>query len=690
MPTATYRLQIQPAFTFDDAAEQADYLAALGVSHAYLSPLLQPAPGSTHGYDVVDHSRLNEEAGGREAFDRMVRRLHEHSVRAVADVVPNHMTVPSPAYLNRQWWSLLREGRGSEFAHWFDVDWEAGDGRVLMPVLGSSLEEVLGAGELSVDDRGGESGNEWVVRYYDHQFPVRPGTETLPLAELLAAQAYRLAHWREGGDQLNYRRFFDVTTLAAVRVEDPEVFDATHALLLELVKAGELDGLRIDHPDGLADPRGYLDRLADATGDSWVVAEKILEGHEELPNDWRCAGTTGYDTLLRVGGVFVDSSSDGALTDLNREITGDHRELAEIIDDSKRLVVEKIQAAEVNRLLRLIARLAPDLPGASARRALEALLVAMDRYRAYIVPGERAPSQQVAVVDEACDRAESALADSDHAALSRIRELVLGIGPDPADEEASRELIVRFQQTCGPVMAKAIEDTAFYRYVRLTSLNEVGGNPGHLGTGTGELHDFAERQLASWPTAMTTLSTHDTKRSEDVRATIGVISELPHEWGLWLDDARRLARAAPPRAPRRGNGVPPVADGGRRLADRPRTAPGLRHQGDPRGQGAHDLDRPRRGLRGRRRPVRRRPDRRAADREAHRRLARADQALRACGHPRPEAAPPGDPGCARRLPGHRGGRPVPGRPRQPPARRLPGSPSPACGARRGHAAGRPR
>ncbi|MDF2146209.1 malto-oligosyltrehalose synthase [Knoellia sp. p5-6-4] len=542
VPSATYRLQIQPTFTFEDASAQADYLAALGVSHAYLSPVLQPAPGSTHGYDVVDHSRLNEEAGGREAYDRMVARLREHGVRAVADVVPNHMTVPSPAYLNHQWWSLLREGRDSEFAHWFDIDWEAGDGRVLMPVLGAALEEVLADGELAVEHSGGQNGDETVVRYHDHQFPVRPGTESLDLPDLLAAQAYRLAYWREGGDELNYRRFFDVTTLAAVRVEDPEVFDATHALLLELVRKGELDGLRIDHPDGLADPRGYLDRLAEATGDSWVVAEKILEGHEELPDDWRCAGTTGYDTLLRVGGVFVDPSSEGDLTALARELTGDHRALEEIIDEAKRLVVERIQTAEVNRLLRLVARVDPDLDPAASRRALEALLVAMDRYRAYIRPGERARSEQVAVVEEACDRAETTLADSDHRTLSRIRQLVLGTGAEPADRAAADDLVVRFQQTCGPVMAKAIEDTAFYRYVRLVSLNEVGGNPAHLGTGVGELHDFAERQLASWPTAMTTLSTHDTKRSEDVRARIGVISERPHEWGRWLDEARRLAK----------------------------------------------------------------------------------------------------------------------------------------------------
>lgn len=540
VPTATYRLQIQPAFTFDDAAEQADYLAALGISHAYLSPILQPAPGSVHGYDVIDHSRLNDEAGGRAAFDRLIDRLHQHGVRAVADVVPNHMTVPSPAYLNRQWWSLLRDGQESDVAHWFDVDWEAGGGRVLMPVLGSTLEQVLADGELSVDASGGEGGDEWALRYYDHQFPVRPGTEKLGLAELVDAQCYSLAHWRQGGDELNYRRFFDVTTLAAVRVEDPEVFDTTHALLVDLVRSGALDGLRIDHPDGLADPRGYLARLADATGDAWVVAEKILEGHEQLPEDWRCAGTTGYDTLLRVGGVFVDPSCRQPLTTLAQQLTGDRRDLDELVEESKRLVVEHVQAAEVNRLLRLLGRLLDD-EEAALRRALSALLVGMDRYRAYIVPGEPAAPEQVEVVEQACQRARASLAAADHATLGRIRDLVVGAGPQPRDPDAAGELMVRFQQTCGPVMAKAIEDTAFYRYVRLTGLNEVGGDPAHIGVSTAELHDFAEGLLAAWPTTMTTLSTHDTKRSEDVRARLAVLSESPHEWGLWLDQARELA-----------------------------------------------------------------------------------------------------------------------------------------------------
>ena len=549
VPTATYRLQIQPRFTYADAAAQADYLAALGVSHAYLSPVLQPAPGSVHGYDVVDHSRLNEEAGGREAFDAMVAALHAAGVRVVVDVVPNHMTTPTPAWLNQQWWSLLREGQDSPFARWFDVDWAAEDGRVLVPVLGASLEEALAADELSLDRKGGANGDETVLRYYDHAFPVRAGTEGLDLAELVDAQCYRLCHWREGGERLNYRRFFDVTTLAAVRVEDPEVFDATHHLLLGLVAGGAIDGLRIDHPDGLADPGGYLDMLAAATGDAWVVAEKILEGHEQLPQEWRCAGTTGYDTLLRVGGVFVDPSGERPLTALWEELTRDRRTLAEYVVEAKQQVVREVQAAEVNRLLRLVERVLPGEDADQLRRALEALLVAMDRYRAYVVPGEGMTDDAATTLNAAEARASAAVDPADRNAVAVLAQLARG-GRLPqaqvGEVEATREFMVRFQQTCGPVMAKGIEDTAFYRYGRLTALNEVGGDPGRVGIEPAELHEFAERQLEHWPTAMTTLSTHDTKRSEDVRARLAVIAELPHEWGLWLDEARGLA------APHRG------------------------------------------------------------------------------------------------------------------------------------------
>ncbi|WP_270887580.1 malto-oligosyltrehalose synthase [Pedococcus sp. 5OH_020] len=556
VPTGTYRLQIQPAFTFDEAAEQARYLVDLGVSHAYLSPVLQPAPGSTHGYDVVDHERFNEEAGGSAGFERLSRTLSSHGLRLVVDVVPNHMTTPTPAWLNRQWWDLLRRGRESEFAHWFDVDWDAEDGHVLMPVLGGPLDAAIAAGELEVSRGGRPAGDEAVLRYFDHELPLRPGTEGLDLPDLVAAQHYRLCDWREGATRLNYRRFFDVTSLVAVKVEDKSVFEATHRLLLEAFRANLLDGFRIDHPDGLADPAGYLADLADATDGAWVVVEKILEGHEELPRYWRCAGTTGYDTLQRVGGVFVDPRGEEPLTELLARLVGRREDVTDLALEAKQQVVESVQAAEVNRLMRLVARVLPGHDQGSLRRAVGALLVAMDRYRAYLGPGgpedEREEREQEQVLADAQARALRLVPEADHLSVHLVTELARGgrLPEASADSgDARLEFVVRFQQTCGPVMAKGIEDTTFYRYARLISLNEVGGDPAEVGTAPDELHHFAARQLAAWPATMTTLSTHDTKRSEDVRARLAVLSELPEQWSSWLAQGRDLT------APHRGAGL---------------------------------------------------------------------------------------------------------------------------------------
>jgi (1->4)-alpha-D-glucan 1-alpha-D-glucosylmutase len=546
VPSGTYRLQLQPAFTFEQAADQADYLAALGVSHAYLSPVLAPTPGSTHGYDVVSHEYLNEELGGSAGFDRLTTVLRAVGLGAVVDVVPNHMATPTPAWLNHPWWLLLRDGQESDHAQWFDVDWSVEDGKVLVPVLGQPLGEVLAAGELSVAGDGGHRRDEPVLRYFDHEFPLHPGTETLELPDLVAAQHYRLCDWRAGKTRLNYRRFFDVTTLAAIRVEERDVFDHSHRLLLQELGAGTIDGLRIDHPDGLADPAGYLDWLAGASGDAWVVAEKILEGDEELPRDWRCAGTTGYDTLMRVGGVFVDSAGAEPLTDLLERLVGEAQDLDLMVLDAKRQVVTEVLPAEVNRLMRLVARILPAEDQDSLRRALEALLVAVDRYRAYLEPGRPADTAQLEVLARAEARARGLVDAADRDSVALVAQLARGgrLAPTSGDSAgaagAQRELMVRFQQTCGPVMAKGIEDTTFYRYARLTSLNEVGGDPGRLGVEPAELHDFAARQLATWPTTMTTLSTHDTKRSEDVRARLAVLSELPEEWAEWLERARAL------------------------------------------------------------------------------------------------------------------------------------------------------
>ena len=542
-PVSTHRLQLEPDFTLDDAVAQVSHLATLGITHVYLSPILQATVGSKHGYDVTDHTSVAAGLGGDAGLVRLVEAAHEAGLGVVVDVVPNHMTTPTPLSLNRPLWSVLREGRQSAYATWFDVDWDAQDGRILLPVLGAPLDDVLASGEISVGEHDGEP----VVQYYDHVFPLAPGTDArMPLGDLLDCQHYRLASWTVGDSELYYRRFFDVTSLIAVRVEEPEVFDATHALLVDGIRSGAIDGLRIDHPDGLADPEGYLERLGDATGDAWVVVEKILEGDEQLPHTWRTAGTTGYDALLRIGGLFVDHAGAAPLDDLSTELLGERQDLDEIVTESKRWVVQVMLATEVSRLMRLVARARPDLEEAAAREVLEAMLVGMDRYRVYLRPGTPAAAADREELEAAAAHGgESAKAALDASTVRGVVDLALGMGA-VRDEAARDEFVVRFQQTCGPAMAKAIEDTAYYRYMRLVALNEVGGDPTQVGLPTAEFHSFAQDLLAEWPQSMTTLSTHDTKRSEDVRARLFVLAERPHAWATWVRRARELA--APVRA----------------------------------------------------------------------------------------------------------------------------------------------
>ncbi|HLZ37807.1 MAG TPA: malto-oligosyltrehalose synthase [Mycobacteriales bacterium] len=530
-PASTYRVQLSPEFTFTDAAEVVDYLAALGVTHLYCSPVLQAAPGSTHGYDVVDHSRLSEELGADAGFAVLTTRLREAGMSAVVDVVPNHMAVPVPESGNAAWWDVLARGRESPFAAWFDVDWDAPaqPGKVLMPVLGAPIGEVLARGELRVDTTDGAA----VLRYYDHVFPLAAGTASLPLPELVDTQHYRLAFWRVAAEELNHRRFFDISPLAALRVEDPQVFDATHRRILQLIDAGDVTGLRIDHPDGLADPAGYLRRLAASTGGCWTVAEKILEPGERLPADWACAGTTGYDAMHRLAALFVDPAGEGPLTALYSGLTASTGDFPAVAEDAKRVVVRDVLAAEVNRLVRLLTRICAaelalrDHTTRALEEALRELLVHVRVYRAYVTVGAPAPPAAVHELEAAAAGARTRLPGR-AAEVDLVRDLALGrLGRS----EAKDEFVVRFQQTTGPVMAKGLEDTAFYRYFRLVALNEVGGDPGRFGVSPDEFADACTAAQREWPAAMTTLSTHDTKRAEDVRARLVMLSELPREWG---------------------------------------------------------------------------------------------------------------------------------------------------------------
>ncbi|QTE28307.1 malto-oligosyltrehalose synthase [Pengzhenrongella sicca] len=557
VPVSTYRLQLGEDLTLDDAAARVPYLADLGVTHLYLSPILRAAPGSTHGYDVVDHTEIAPTLGGRAALDRLATAAHARGLGMILDIVPNHMAVPTPVWHNRALWSVLAHGAESEYAAWFDVDWSAGEGALLMPVLGDRIGAVLAAGELVLDRAvipGFEDEGEVdVLRYHEHMFPVRAETAALPLGELVDRQHYRLAFWRVADEELNYRRFFDVGTLAAIRVEDPDVFDATHALVLELLANGTFDGLRIDHPDGLADPAGYLARLSEATGGAWVAVEKILAGDEELPGDWVTVGTTGYEGLWRLQSTFVDPGGATTLGAVMHRLTGDTpADLPTIVISAKREIVDGALYAEVHRLTELAASICRedlrlrDHTWRALQDCLVELLVAFDRYRAYVVPGQPVHPVSAEALLAAAQIARGRLGAERSATIDVVVDLLLGreAGSAGRTRGARRdELIVRFQQTCGAVMAKGVEDTAFYRWTHEVGLCEVGGEPGRFSFRPEELHAWAAQAQRQTPVQMTTLSTHDTKRGEDTRARLGVLTELSLEWAT-LIDALRAATAA--------------------------------------------------------------------------------------------------------------------------------------------------
>jgi len=559
VPTSTYRLQLSREFTLADAAAQLDYFAALGVSHLYLSPILTASPGSMHYYDVVDHSRIDASLGGEEALRDLAWRAGERGIGLIADVVPNHMAVPTPAYHNRALWSVLSEGEASPYQHWFDVDWAQG-APVLMPILGERIGTVLAAGDFELESMVvpgfEEAGAVPVLRYFEHVFPVREGTENLPMARLVEEQHYRLAYWRVANEELNYRRFFDVGSLVAVRVEDPDVFDATHSLLVSLVNDGTLQGLRVDHPDGLADPKGYIARLAEVTNDAWIVVEKILEGEERLPTSWKTAGTTGYDAAWRLGAVLRDPSGASGLAATMYRVAGDAMgALPGIVDEAKREIVTQSLASEVRRLASLAHGICTtdvrlrDHTWAALYDCLTSLIVAFDRYRAYVVAGTRPSRNSLEAIASATERARERLDPERHETLDVVVDLLCGaeVGSAGRRLDADRsELITRFQQACGAVMAKGVEDTAYYRWTHLLALCEVGSPASQFSLPPGTLHAWAAERQTTYPHAMTCLTTHDTKRSEDVRARLGVLGEYA---GAWDDFVTQMQAHTEPMRP---------------------------------------------------------------------------------------------------------------------------------------------
>ncbi|MFI6783349.1 malto-oligosyltrehalose synthase [Micromonospora sp. NPDC050276] len=505
-PQATYRIQVRPGFDLDATAAIVDYLDDLGVSHLYSSPLLTATPGSPHGYDVVDHRAVNPELGGEAARQRLLRALRDKRLGLVVDIVPNHAGVAVPA-ANPPWWDVLRRGRDSAYADWFDIDWDRG--RLLLPVLADD--------EAALDDLKVVDGE---LRYHEHRFPIADGTGDGSAVEVHDRQHYELVSWRRGDAELTYRRFFAIAGLAGLRVEDPAVFAATHELILRWAAAGEVDGIRVDHPDGLRDPAGYLTRLRAAAPHAWLVVEKILEYGEELP-DWPVDGTTGYDALAAVSGLFVDTDAEGDFTALDTRLAGRHTSWEDLTHATKLAAATRLLAAELTRL----AALAPEVPTEQARAALAELAAAFPVYRGYPPHGAR----HLAAARSEAGRRRPDLAGALDAITRRLR--------DPADE-----LGMRFPQLTGAVMAKGVEDTAFYRWTRFVALNEVGGSPAHFGVPPAEFHRFAAARQVRWPASMTTLSTHDTKRGEDVRARLAVLSELP---GRWAEQVKTWMAYAP-------------------------------------------------------------------------------------------------------------------------------------------------
>ncbi len=523
---STYRLQLHGpspdgvAFTLADATALVPHLDALGVSHVYASPILSAAHGSQHGYDVIDPTTVSAALGGPEALAQLVAALRERGMGLVVDIVPNHVGVEVAAD-NAWWWDVLRHGKNSAWASFFDMDWDPGnwcDGRIALPVLGSA--EDLAALTVVSSGQGAE------LRFYDHRFPIAPGTDAGTPQQVHDRQAYRLVPWTAG--LVGYRRFFHVNTLAALRQEDPAVFAATHAEVARWAAHDLVDGIRVDHPDGLADPAGYLTRLREVLGgDRWLVIEKILATGEALDDSLPVAGTTGYDALREIGGVFVDPAGAPVLGEISLSRTGSQGDAAELHTQErelKRAVARGGLRPELERCVRAIALQDKDIDHEHLVDAVVEVVAELGVYRADY-PG-LAGLLPAVVAEVAAQRPE----------------LEPALGVLAAAVIAGGEAAARLQQVCGAVTAKGVEDCLFYRTTRLSSLQEVGGDPGRFSVSPAELHLAAAERARLWPAAMTTLSTHDTKRGEDVRARITVLSEVP---ALWAASVARWEELAP-------------------------------------------------------------------------------------------------------------------------------------------------
>ena len=559
-PRATMRLQLHRGFTFADATRLVPYLASLGISHLYASPILTARAGSMHGYDVVDPTRVNPELGGEAGLRSLVAALRDAGLGIIVDIVPNHMAAGG---MENPWWGdVLQHGQASRYANFFDIDWNSADPalyrKILAPFLGEPYGEVLRSGAITIarDDGGAP-----FIRYFDNRFPIRvadhaaiaafapdaydPTTEAgrVRLHALLERQHYRLSWWRAAGDEINWRRFFDINGLAALRIEDDAVFEATHATLFRLFEERLIDGVRVDHVDGLADPPGYCRRLRERLGDrAWLVVEKILGPGERLPNDWNVDGTSGYDFMDEVNALLHDPSGETPLRELWGSESGRPADFAVEEAAARREMLDRsftsqldAAAASLHRVARM--RLETrDVTFAAIRRALTALLAHFPVYRTYGC-GRRSAADYAAFA-KAVVGATTECRAADRPIVGLLDSWLGGEGVDELDREARCIAITRFQQLSAPLAAKAVEDTAFYRYGVLLSRNDVGADLARFSMNAADFHARCLEQRERFPDAMLTTGTHDHKRGEDVSARLAVLSEMPEQWAAsvrrWL------------------------------------------------------------------------------------------------------------------------------------------------------------
>ncbi len=515
LPRATYRIQFHKGFTFADAEALVPYLDRLGISHLYASPITVAAAGSTHGYDVIDPTRINPELGGEDAFRSLVAALHARDMGVVIDIVPNHMGVAGGG--NAWWNDVLAKGQDSEYARFFDIDWSR---RLVLPVLGDTLATTVANGDIAVE-------GDRIVAYGEHRFPIRAGSDTSDLAALLDRQHYRLASWRVANDELNWRRFFTVNDLAGIRIEDPAVFDATHALYFRLYDEGLIEGVRIDHVDGLTDPIGYCRKLRDRLGpDAWIVIEKILGAGEGQPVGWGIDGTSGYDFMEQVALLIHDPLGALPLEELWQDVSGRYQGFEAEEFEARQDLLSWQFSGQLDACVAAFTALETDeaVTTAMLRRAIERLLWVFPVYRTYGT-GDDAPASDARIRGIVRERLSWLIPPGEAHVVDRILAWLAGDGPGDA-----AEAVRRFQQLSAPIAAKSVEDTAFYRSGRLLSRNDVGFDANILGIGLDEFHSLMVDRARDVPRAMLTTATHDHKRGEDVRARLAVLTTIPEVW----------------------------------------------------------------------------------------------------------------------------------------------------------------